>query len=345
LPALKHVPYIRIGTYPTPVQPLDLSGPAPSFRGRAWVKREDLSAPILGGNKVRKLRFLFAEAAERSCTCFVTTGGIGSHHALVSAFYAAEVDLEPYIVMFPHHVTPSSRRTLTAIAALGPRITYSPSATASPAVATAVRARLAAAGRRPYFIPPGGCSVTGTIGFVEAGLELGEQVARGEMDEPDVVVCAYGSGGTAAGLCAGLQLAGLRTHVAAVRTYDLPATTRAWVRALASRTLRRLATLSGERLPRLDRSRLRVLGGYLGKRYAVPTEASSAARDVGASLGVPLDPTYTAKAFAAFLDAAASPAYRDKRLLFLATYDERMPDELLEGVTPDALPRPLRRYL
>lgn len=344
-PALKDLPRLDLGTFPTPVQPLELSGVVPSFRGRAWVKREDASAEDIGGNKIRKLELVFGDALDRGCRTVVTMGGIGSNHCLVTAYYAADAGLETQLVVFPHAPTPTARRTLRAIASLGPRIVVCPSATASPAVAAAIRTRLRVAGGRPYLIPPGGCSPAGTLGWVDAGLEIAEQVRAGELDEPDAVFVPYGSGGSAAGLVVGLQLGGLATRVEAVRVYDLPGTTTAWLRRLAKRAVRAIARRTGERPPVVDLSRVRVAGGYLGRGYAEPTEEGSAAREVAAGLGLTLEPTYSAKAFAAFLDAAAAPARREQTLLFVLTYDARIPEGLLEDDPAALLPRGLRRYL
>ena len=58
----------------------------------------------------------------------------------------------------------------------------------------------------------------GTLGYVNAGLELGEQVAAGALPEPAAVVVPLRSGGTVAGLLAGFMLAGLRSRLSAEPT-------------------------------------------------------------------------------------------------------------------------------
>jgi 1-aminocyclopropane-1-carboxylate deaminase/D-cysteine desulfhydrase-like pyridoxal-dependent ACC family enzyme len=330
-----------LGTFPTPVDAIDLTSVLSSFRGRAWVKREDLCSDEVGGNKVRKLEYLLAHAQKRDRRTLLTMGGIGSNHCLAAAFWGPEAGLDVELVIFPHAVSPTSRRTLRAICALGPRITYAPGATALPAVVAARWGALTARGARPYLVTPGGSTVRGTLGFVEAGLELARQVAEGALETRDTVYCAYSSGGTAAGLAVGLQLGGLRTNVVGVRVYPAPlASTRA-VRWLARRTHQRIGASSA-----FDPSLLHAPGTHLGAGYAEPTPASSAAQEIAEDLGFTLDPTYTAKAFAAFLDAAASPGGRDAKLVFVLTYDGQSARRLADDATdPTCLPGPLRRYM
>lgn len=345
MPTLPGLPVHRFGTFPTPVEEIDLSRSVPSFRGRAWVKREDLSADLAGGNKVRKLEYLFGAALARRARALVTTGGLASNHCFAAAYHGRRVGLEPYLVLFPQRLTDEGARRFRANCALAAGLAFSPWATATPIVAAAVRARLAAKGLHPYAIPPGGSSVLGAIGFANAGLEIAEQVASGELEPPDVVFAAASSGGTAAGLALGLQLAGLRTRVVAVPVYPPPLTSVFLIRQLARRAHRRLSRLAGEPLPDFDPGRVALARGYLGSGYGEPTAGGSAAIEVARDLGLALEMTYTAKAFAAFLDAAGSEAHRERRLLFLLSYDARTPEDLAASVRPEAVPPSLRRYL
>jgi D-cysteine desulfhydrase len=336
---LRGLGHLDLATLPTPVGEIDLTSPVPAFRGRAWVKREDRSGAELGGNKVRKLEWLLGAATAAGRRTVLTSGGIGSNHALATTFYAAQAGLESDLVIFPHHVSPTSSRTLRAMCALGPRITFCPSDLLVPAFMAAEAARLRTAGRAPAIVLPGGSQPTGTLGAIDLGLELAEQVRSGEMEAPDAVVVPYGSGGTAAGICVGLQAGGVRCPVLAVRVYPLPLTSRAWLVVLARRALRLLR--SGMRP---DLGRLQVTGRYLGTGYAKPTEESGAAREIASGLGLELEGTYSAKAFAAFLDMAASPRWRRSNLLFVLTYDGRIPAGL-DDAPDDVVPPRLRRYL
>ena len=346
LPTLDGIPHVPLGKYPAPVQPLDLAAVVPMFQGRAWVKREDLAGAQAGGNKVRKLEFLLARAREVGAGGVIMVGGIGSNHCVATAFYGPRVGLDVHLVIFPHEVTPASRRALRAICALRPKITHAPTDEVAATLAAARYAASLVAGRRLYPIWPGGSSARGTVGFVEAGIELADQIAGGELEAPDAIFVAYSSGGTAAGLSLGLQLAGVDTEVVAVRVYPAPLASAPVLRNLAERTHRFLASRCDDPLPAFDASRLRVRGEYLGRGYASPTEAASAAREAAAGLGLELEPTYTGKAFAAFLDAAGSRRYRDARLLFVHTYDARLPHRFGDtDIDPELVPLRLRGYV
>ena len=107
------LPHLPLGELPTPVERLAL--PA---RGEVWVKRDDLSALAYGGNKIRKLEFLLADATARGCEAVWTLGAIGSHHALATALYAEPAGLDTHILHFPQPLTEHVRQVLLALSGL-----------------------------------------------------------------------------------------------------------------------------------------------------------------------------------------------------------------------------------
>jgi D-cysteine desulfhydrase len=157
--------------------------------------------------------------------------------------------------------------------------------------------------RLPYFLPPGGSSPMGAIGFVEAALELAAQVEAGELPEPRSVYVALGSGGSAAGLAAGLAIAGLDTRVEAVLVNDQLRLSQTSVLRLAGRTLRLLARRGADvRGVAIDPSRVRVVQGHMGAGYGHATpEAEHALALAGEAEKLALDPVYTGKTLAAVL--------------------------------------------
>src|SRR5204863_6183468 len=102
--------------------------------------------------------------------------------------------------------------------------------------------------RPPYFLTVGGSSALGTLGYVDAALELAAQVERGELPAPTHVLVALGSGGTAAGLVLGFALAGLGSGVVAVQVNDRMPLGPKRVAGLAERA-RRLLERRGAKLP------------------------------------------------------------------------------------------------
>jgi D-cysteine desulfhydrase len=160
--------------------------------------------------------------------------------------------------------------------------------------------------RPPYFLPVGGSSPLGTVGYVDAALELAGQVEAGALPAPKQVVVALGSGGTAAGLTLGFALAGLDTRVVAVQVNDRTPLDARRVLRLADRT-RRLLERRGAALPpvSLAHARLRVETRWLGRGYGHRTEAAERAIEAARPEQLTLEPVYTGKAMAAALELRA----------------------------------------
>jgi D-cysteine desulfhydrase len=279
---------------PTPVRRLDL----PDLAGRLWVKDEGASGEVYGGNKVRKLRWVLADALSSGRHDLVTVGGVGSHHVLATALLGAEVGLRTHAVLFRQPDTPHVRHVGGL---LGARLaSHAPleDPLSGAAAVTALYARVAAEAGRPYRIPVGGSSTLGTLGWIEAALELAQQVRAGELPPPRRVYVAVGSGGTAAGLCAGLALAGLDAEVVGVRVVSRAVANRPRIRALARRASQ---AWGGE--GRLAGLRL-VHDWYCGAygRYE-PRVVEAVER--GRAVGLELETTYTGKALGACLEELA----------------------------------------
>jgi 1-aminocyclopropane-1-carboxylate deaminase/D-cysteine desulfhydrase-like pyridoxal-dependent ACC family enzyme len=256
-------------------------------RGELWVKDDGDTAELYGGNKVRKLEFVLAAARARGAQRIVTFGAGGSHHVLATTLYAQRVGLATAAVLWPQPWTAHAEETLRAALAAGLQaLAVGSRAAALPAVA-----RILARG--DHLVPPGGSSRVGARGYLAATRELAAQIRAGEAPEPDAVVVPLGSGGTAAGILAGVVAERLRSHVIAVDV--------AIGSAAAVPLVLYLAHGVGGRLADLAR-RLRVERGHLGAGYGHPTDAGTRATAEARAMGLTLDPTYTAKAFAAALD-------------------------------------------
>jgi len=214
-------------------------------------------------------------------------------------------------VLYPQPETPDVENTKAWLAAIGVHVTRVPNPYLMPA---GLAARLAAlAPRRPYLLWPGASTPLGTLGYVSAGLELAAAFEAQAWREPDTVVVPLGSGGTAVGAALGLALAGWdRARVLAVRAADAVVTNRAVLAGLEVGTAALLA-LAGWR-PRP--ARLDIDRHWFGAGYGHPTRAGDEAMAVAADLGLTLEPTYTAKAFAAALDQLG----RGRRVAFVQTY-------------------------
>ncbi len=323
------LPLVELGRFPTPVERLALDAPA-----ELWIKRDDQAGELYGGNKVRKLELLLGDALARGKKRVVTFGALGSHHALATTIYARKLGLEALLVLYPQPIDPHVIDDLLLDHAFGAELRRCGHPTLAAAVALA---EVATGGRSTLVIPPGGSSALGTIGHVEGALELAEQVRAGLLPEPDLLVVAFGTGGTAAGLAFGLALAGLRTRVLAVRVVET-ITTRSLLREL-SNGARRVLARHGARvgaLPRRALDRIELDSEQLGKGYGHSTPASADAKEVFKRLGITLETTYTGKAAAAFLGLARRGAA--KRILFWHTFSSVDLAPRLQDVDPRSLP-------
>lgn len=287
---------LSLGVFPTPVSvPL-------AEMPRLVVKRDDLASDIYGGNKLRKLERLLGAATQAGAKRIVTLGAVGSHQVVATTIYGRREGFEVEAVLVSQPASEHAEANVHAALALGLRAhTAAAWALAPPLVASRL-------GRDAYFVPLGGSSALGSLGFVDAAAELAGQVARGETPEPDVIVVASGSGGTVAGLAVGLEKAGLRSRVVGVAVSPpVP-----FLRIMTSRLARATAKLAG-----LDRAsasravaRITIDGRWLGRGYGHRTDAGTEAIAIAARGGLVLEPTYTAKAFACALDMVRKDASR-----------------------------------
>jgi 1-aminocyclopropane-1-carboxylate deaminase/D-cysteine desulfhydrase-like pyridoxal-dependent ACC family enzyme len=310
-------PRLALGSYPTAVEQIE-----PFL----WVKRDDGTSEVYGGNKVRKLELFLGAAREQNKTRLLTIGAAGSHQVVATTIFGARHGFEVEAVLVPQPGSDHARLNLRVALAHGLR------AIAAPAWAIAPAILLARRGSDAYPIPLGGSNALGSLGFVEAGRELAAQVRAGQMPEPDAVVVALGSGGTAAGLAVALEEAQMKTRVVAASVVH----PKVVLSLGAHRLVKQTAALAG--LPReigaRASKRLEVTGDWVGRGYAIPTEEGEAATAVARTHGLELDLTYTAKAFACALAMRPSAEAEKKTILYWHTLSH-VP---LAGLAGDELP-------
>jgi 1-aminocyclopropane-1-carboxylate deaminase/D-cysteine desulfhydrase-like pyridoxal-dependent ACC family enzyme len=298
-PALEErLPWLQLGGGPTPVQHLEAPGDG---RGELWVKRDDLTSPLYGGNKVRKLEYLLADALRSDAGRLITTGVVGSHHCLATAVHGRRVGLPTSLVLFPQPMTAHARHVAALNEAWADEIRHCSSFAAQPFVEAALRWRRRK--DRPYVIPGGGSNALGALGYVGGALELSEQVMRGELPRPDTILVAAGTLGTVVGLAVGAALTHVTDRIVAVRIVP-SAIANVWsLSRLVEGSVRLLAD-AGVPAPEARRvvDRVDLVGGYIGDGYGHPTAAGARSTAWFETRDLPLDPTYTAKAAAAALD-------------------------------------------
>jgi D-cysteine desulfhydrase len=255
-----------------------------------WIKRDDLTGFALGGNKVRALEVIVAEALDLGCDHLVGCGGPASNLGPALAAAAATAGLGCTLVL--HSSEPAvAHPNLAMMRAFGARIRFTgdPDRSTTPEHAAATADRLRSGGRRPYVVPRGAASGSGATAYALAAGELAAQLAV----PPAHVVAAAGSGGTLAGLLAGWTTFDLPGTLVGVAVSRPLAETRREVIRLAREAARALG--AGEP----DTDRLRLLDG-VGAGFGRPDRAScDAARLALRTEGVMADTTYVARAVAA----------------------------------------------
>ena len=261
------------------------------------LKRDDLAGAGLGGNKLRGLEFLIADALAQGCDSLVTGAGPQSNWTMLAALACLRYGIEPHVVCYGTGVPGRAEGNLRLHRWLGVDVRFTGAAERSSVDAgiAAVTAELRAAGRRPYPVPRGGATALGALGYVRASVELAAQLDG--LDAPPAGLwLATGSCGTQAGLVAGAALTAAPYQVVGVTVSQPASECRARIRELAAAA----AALEGIEagLPEPD-----VRDGWTGPGYGVPSAAGqAAARLVARTEGVFLDPTFGAKAMAALID-------------------------------------------
>lgn len=340
------LPRIAMAELPTPLE----DAPELARRlgvGALAIKRDDLTSRVYGGNKVRKLEYLLADALASGCDAIVTYGSVGSNHALATSVFARRLGLACHAVLLEQAPTPYVAGTLRYHLALGTRLHPAASFNQSRAVAEAIRARHPGGARRVYDIPWGGSNWRGAIGFVAAGLELAAQLAASGSTAPDFIYLAGGTMGTAVGLALGLRAAGLGTRIVAPRVVPAGSGGAAWVAELVRETNRELHARDTS-FPLLDDplGNLELRLEFLGAGYAEATPAALEAVALARELqGLKLETTYTGKAFAGLVADARAGRLAGRRAVFWNTYNSAPypPGDANGDLAP--LPPEFTRYL
>ncbi|HVO67767.1 MAG TPA: pyridoxal-phosphate dependent enzyme [Syntrophales bacterium] len=340
----ERLPRLVFGEFPTPVE--KLSGLCHRLdRDNLYIKRDDLSSRAYGGNKVRKLEFLLADALKNGAGRVITSGGAGSNHALATALYAQQAGLKAVLMLYQqpnsHAVMDNLLMDLYSGAKLFHHDSYEEHLQAFKEV---VKWYEIFDGRVPYVIPLGGSSSVGAIGYVNAGFELADQIDAGKLPVPSRIYLALGTMGTTAGLLLGLKAAGIKTHLYAARVVPTYVADIDKYLVLFHQTNELVRELDPS-LPlcNVEPDDITIYHGYFGDKYGMYTpEAMAAMKLLRESDGIVLDGTYTGKACAAFLEDARNGD--GEPLLFWNTKNSRpFPSEAL-AADYKLLPSSFHRY-
>ncbi|GAA3885561.1 D-cysteine desulfhydrase [Gibbsiella dentisursi] len=298
---LARFPRVRLGHFPTPLEPLPqlskaLGGPT------IWIKRDDCTGLATGGNKTRKLEFLLADALQQGADVVLTQGATQSNHVRQTIAGAARLGLKTQVLLerrvndFGEEYQRSGNILLDDLLG-GVIVDHLPGGTDMQQALETLAAQLRDQGHKPYVIPGGGSNAIGALGYVACAEELLWQSSQQQL-RIDHVVHATGSTGTQAGLVAGLSAthSGIPVLGISVRAPKAKQEENVW--NLAQRT-RELLGIAGE----LPRSAVVANGDYVGEGYGLPTDGVREALTLLARLeGILLDPVYTGKGMAGLID-------------------------------------------
>jgi len=284
---------VDLGFTPTPLHPLDrltsaLGGP------RLWIKRDDCTGLATGGNKTRKLEFLMGDALAQRADTIVTYGAVQSNHARQTAAACARLGLECHLVLSRRvtwkHPEYESGGNVLLDQLLGAQLHIVEPADVE-ARSRALIEALTARGRRCYTVPTGGSNSIGALGYVRCAEEIAEQ-GNTLGFQPDLIVHATSSGGTQAGLIAGVARARLDCDVVGINVYDTDhAHLERRIGRLVEETLKRVG------VPSEDAPATRIVHDYLGEDYGIPTRQTiDAIKSLARTEGIICDPVYSGKA-------------------------------------------------
>ena len=289
---LDAIPTLTPTLAPTPVEELGRLRAALGGGPRLFIKRDDAIPFGFGGNKIRKLQIVAAQALTHRADTLITAGGIQSNHARATAAVAATLGLDCILVA---NGPPPAKLTANALLdrLLGADVRYVASRDERAAAMEEAASDLRARGRRPFVIPLGASTPHGAAAYAKA---VGELLTQ--LPAPDTIFLSTSSGGTQAGVIAGCRLHGLSTRVVGISADDpSPA-----IGATIQRILEGLEPLVGISAGELTSAPIEVDDRFVGEGYGIPTPQSTEAIELCARReGIFLDPTYTAKAMAGLI--------------------------------------------
>lgn len=366
LPLFKAYPALKercahqlLGVFPTPVIKAEKLGAVIGLND-LYIKNDGLSGIAFGGNKVRKLEFLLADAIARKAQTVLTVGGAGSNHALATAVYAKQLGLYCFSMLIPQLSAHYVRRNILLGLHYGAELFHFPTKAArAAAIAQLSDEYYKETKSRIYYIPKGGSNAIGALGFVNAAFELKEQIAAGLLKEPDFIYVSFGSKGTTVGLMVGLAAAGLKTTVIPVcdeeedveEGVQLISNVNELLHKKLSRTKKKYGKnsfwpITKEKEVDLQETlRRNVNSRFTGQCYAqVTPEAAAAIECVQQTEGITLDGTYSGKACAAMLDDAKNGKLKDKVVLFWDTYCAGNFENITASIDYHTLPKEFHIY-
>ena len=312
---LDYPPRLALAQTPTPLHPLRRFC-AQHDLPLIWLKRDDLTGSVLGGNKIRKLEFTLAQAQQEGCDVLLTCGGVQANHCRATALLGAQLGFDVHLILRGAEQALADGNLLLDQLA-GATISYYAAADFQ-ANLDAIFAQLmqdyAEQGRKPFTIPTGASDAIGVWGYVAACDELADDFAKHKI-QPRHIVSATGSGGTQAGLTAGSCLFDLGAQVWGINVCDDEAYFMHKVGSDLHDWQQRY-----EVAVELEKLSIRVIDGYVGAGYGkASNEVLKTIHEVDRMEGIVFDPVYTGKAFNGMVQELKAGRFGDGDCVFIHT--------------------------
>ena len=308
------LPRVRLATLPTPLEEAPrltkmLGGP------RILFKRDDNDGFALGGNKARKLEFLIADAMQKGADTIITTGGVQSNHARITAAAAKRYGMRPILVLRGDSSAEyDGNLLLDKLFGAEIRI-VAPDMRDTMPIMQDIAEEMRDGGREPYIIPSGGSNPVGAIAYSNAMLEIISQAVEMSV-KVDHVVFASGSGGTQGGLLFGAKALNFQGRILGISdgaSRDLLASKIVEIANGCARLIDSHVSVSLKDVDFLDQ--------YAGKGYGIlQKEVVDAIMTVAGTEGILLDPVYTGKAMWGLMDLIHQGYFeKDETVVFIHT--------------------------
>lgn len=314
---LDKFPRFPLAHLPTPFEAWENLGTELGL-ANLYAKRDDCTGFAGGGNKSRKLEFLMGEALAQDADTILTVGATQSNHCRQAAAAAQKAGLDPQIVLVHQVAIEDASYKKGGNVLLGHLLDatiYNVDAPdKAPAFIMQLIEEMTQAGRNVYFMPPGGSTPVGCLGYVACALEMKAQ-ADAQNIVLDHVVLANSSAGTHAGLLAGFAALGMSTKIHGINVYNSdPAKTFEETTELTKQTLALIGAPDAY-------FEVEVHPEYLGDGYGIPSgECLQAIQMAAQTEAVFLDPVYTGKAMAGLVAMVRAGAFAESETVtFLHT--------------------------
>ncbi|MCE7749282.1 MAG: pyridoxal-phosphate dependent enzyme [Candidatus Heimdallarchaeota archaeon] len=341
-PKLRNIPWVSTINSPTPIHKMEEISKELNHK-EIWVKRDDLTDDIYGGNKLRKYEFVFADILKKNKKRILTQGAIGTNHGLATTVHAKKFGLETHLFLVEQKLSQHVRENLLCHHYFGARLNLMKSNFRRK---LAIKARLFI-DKKAYFVTTGASSPLGTLGFVNAAFELKEQIDAKLIPEPDKLFVTVGSLATCAGLVLGLELAKVRTKVIGIGVTDPIWSSKKNTLDLAVKALELMRTRDSS-IPDVSDvigERLIVDHRYFGGQYGVPTEEAMEAIKIAKKDELKLEYVYTGKTLSGLIDyIRKNKLQKDEIIIFWNSKSSADLTSVIEEVNYQDLPRKFHKF-